>query len=102
MYCGCFQLINKVWFLSRVADRLISNVDELCEATKQIGLGSFVDIIDDMDFCKQVELAYMSDIIVSVSGSQNCILSYSKPGSVHLIVHPFNRITAGKRLTELK
>ena len=47
--------------------------------------------MDDLpDFCQIVATVYTADIIISVDGSSNQLLAYARPGSVLILVYPFN------------
>jgi len=46
--------------------------------------------LDDEDFCQSVFNVHSADIIVTVDGSQNQLLSYARPGSVVIFVFPYH------------
>jgi hypothetical protein len=79
-----------VFFYQRGHERQMYNVEELCSYSKQLGYSSYIETDDHPDYCQQIASMYSADIIVSVDGSHNHLLSYARPGSVLILVIPFN------------
>jgi len=83
-------LPKNIFFFQRGHDRQIYNGKELCESVNDTSLHSDLETDDHPDFCTQVANMYAADVIVSVDGSHNQLLSYARPGSVLILVLPYN------------
>lgn len=69
---------KRILFYERGHDRTILNSEELCNSTKELGFETSILTDDDPDFCNQIAAVHSADIIISVDGSHNHLLSYAR------------------------
>jgi len=74
--------LERVFFLERGFDRMLTNGEELCLSAKEMGLKVVRDTLEDFSFCNIVKILHYSDIIVTTHGSQAANLPFINPGSV--------------------